>query len=282
MRPPRPDDTETLALQKAFLEDLNGRRPRNDADRALAFRRPPRGRVGDRWHVYAHGYVARVEEAMGLEYAGVRRILGADAFADLIARYLAVFPPRSWDLARAGDRLPGFLELDRLAGELPFLADLATLERAVSRAFVAADAEPLSWEDLVARGPEGTSGLRLSLLPGVTLLRSAWPLHALWVCRLEDDDDAVSVPVEDEPSRVLVYRRDGRVRVDPVSELQAALVEAASCGDATLEELAELAGAADAGELVAAFRALVEREVFVLRRSTGWTGALEFPKEAFS
>jgi hypothetical protein len=60
------------------------------------------------------------------------------------------------------------------------------------------------------------------------------------------------------------------------------MVEAASCGDATLAELHELAGAADADGFVEAFRALVEREVFVLRRSTGWTGALEFPKEAFS
>jgi hypothetical protein len=81
---------------------------------------------------------------------------------------------------------------------------------------------------------------------------------------------------------VLVYRREGHVRVQPVSELEAALVEAASCGDATLSELQELAGATDPEPVVLAFRALVERDVFVLRRSTGWTGALEFPKEAFS
>ena len=282
MRRPPPDDAETLAIQEAFLDDLNGRRPRGDAQRAVAFRRPPRGSVADRWHVYAHGYVARVEEAMGLEFAAIRRIVGADAFAALVARYLDVFPPRSWDLANAGDRLPGFLDLDRATAELPFLPDLATLERAISRAFVAADGDPISWEGLAARGADEVAALRLALLPGVSVLRSPWPLHALWACRLEDDDDSVSVPVEGLPARVLVYRRDGRVRVEPVSELEAALVEAASCGDATLEELRELAGAADDDLLVQAFRALVEREVFVLKRSTGWTGALEFPKEAFS
>jgi hypothetical protein len=270
VRRPRPDDAETLALQQAFLDDLNGRRPRSNAERDLAFRRPPRGSSAGRWHVYAHGYVARIEEAMGLEHAATRRILGADAFADLVTRYVGVFPPRSWDLANAGDRLPGFLELDSLTAELPFLPDLATLERAVAHAFVAADGDALSWEALARRGADEVSTLRLALMPGVRVLRSPWPLHALWACRLEEGDDAVSVPIEGLPARVLV------------SELEASLVEAASCGDATLEELRELAGAGDEASLVEAFRALVEREVFVLKRSTGWTGALVLPKEAFS
>jgi len=282
MRRPRPEDGETRTIEQEFLDDLNGRRPRADAQREAAFRRPRRGSVADRWHVYAHGYVARIVEAMRLEYAATRRILGEEAFADLVERYVAVFPPRAYDLAHAGDRLPVFLELDRLSIELPFLADLAKLERAIAAAFVAADGEPLSWAGLAAREPDEVAALRLGLLPGATVLRSPWPLNALWACRFQEDDDAVSVPVEGQPSRVLVYRREGHVRVQPVSELEAALVEAASCGDATLSELQELAGAADPELVVLAFRALVEREVFVLRRSTGWTGALEFSKEAFS
>ena len=278
----RPDETATRAMQRELLEDLIGRRPRSDRQRDGAFRRPPRGSVADRWHVYAHGYLARIDEAMGLEYAAIRRILGPGAFSDLVERYVGVFPSRSWDLARVGERLPGFLELDRLSIELPFLPDLATLEQAVSRAFVAADAEPLAWTDLAAREPEEVASLRLALLPGVALVRSVWPLHALWTCRLEEDDAAVSIRIEGNASRVLVYRRGGRVRVAPVDGLEAALVEAASCGDATLADLQELAGAEDPDRLVAAFRALVEREVFVLSRSAGWTGALELSKEVDS
>ncbi len=44
---------------------------------------------------------------------------------------------------------------------------------------------------------------------------------------------------------MLVFRRDGRVRVERVSEAEAQLVEAASCGDVTLTDLPELTGAAD-------------------------------------
>ena len=280
MRRTRPDGSELALLQREFLDDLTGRKTRTHAERRRTFRRPPRGGVEDRWHVYAHGYVARIAEAASLEYAAIRRILGPEAFEAMLERYLAVFPPRSFDLGRVGDRLPAFLEFDRLTAELPFLPDLARLERSIAESFVAADGEPVRWEALRGRPVEALLGLRFGLLPGVALVRSDWPLDALWACRFEENDDAVSIALEGRPSNVLVFRRDGRVRVEAVSEEEARLVEAASCGDATLEELQALSGAGDdAARVVEGFRALAERDVFVIKRSTGWTGALEFPKE---
>lgn len=283
MRRPRPDASELRLAQESFLDDLTGRRPRSDVDRVAVFRRPRRGTVADRWHVYAHGYMARIVDAVGLEHAAVRRILGEEAFEALLRRYLTVFPPRSFDLARVGDRLAAFLEFDRATVDLPFLPDLARLERTIAESFVAADGSPASWEQLRRHSPEELLALRFGLLPGVALVRSAWPLDELWACRFEADDAAVSIALERRAASVLVFRRDGRVRVERLSDAEAALVEAASCGDATLPDLQELAGATDdaAGlaRLVEAFRALAERDVFVIQRSAGWTGALEIPKE---
>jgi Putative DNA-binding domain len=286
VRRPRPEDPALPETQKSFLDDLTGRRPRTDGERAAAFRRPRRGSVSARWHVYAHGYLSRIVEALGLEYAAIRRILGDDAFEALVERFLGVFPPRSFDLSRAGDRLSAFLEFDRLSVDLPFLPDLARLERTLSVAFVAADGDPASWEELRGRTPEELLELRLGLLPGVALVRSSWPLDELWACRFEEDDEAVSVALEGRPADVLIFRRDGRVRVERVGGMEALLIEAASVGGATLTELQELTGAgADAAGLarfVEAFRGLAERDVFVIQRSTGWTGALELLEEEFS
>ncbi len=286
MRRPRPDAPEMHEMQASFLDDLTGRRPRTSGERAVAFRRPRRGSVSERWHVYTHGYVARLVEVLGLEYAAIRRILGEKAFEALVERYLGVFPPRSFDLSRAGDRLPGFLEFDRQTVDLPFLPDLARLERTLSAAFVAADGEPVRWDDLRVRTPEEILAIRFGLLPGTALVRSSWPLDELWACRFEEDDDAVSVSLAGPPAAVLVFRRDGRVRVERVGEMEAALVEAASCGDVTLGELQPLSGAGETSESLArfvdAFRKLAERDVFVIQRSTGWTGALELLEEEFS
>jgi Putative DNA-binding domain len=286
MRRTQPDEPDLRELQSVFLDDLTGRRWRTESERKSAFRSPRRGTTSDRWHVYAHGYLARIVEVLGLEYAAIRRILGDDAFEALVERYLEVFPPRSFDLARAGDRLPVFLEFDRLTVDLPFLADLARLEHTIAVSFVAADGEPAGWDALRNRSLENLLALRFGLLPGIALVRSRWPLDELWACRFEGDDDAISVALEGRPVNVLVFRRDGRVRVEGVGEAEALLLEAASCGDATLADLRELTGAgADAAGLerfVEAFRALAERNVFVIQRSTGWTGALEALKEEFS
>lgn len=281
MRAARPEATRRL--QRELLGDLMGFQPRTPAEREAAFRKPRRGTVADRWHVYAHGYAARLTEALGLEHAAIARILGPEAFAALVHRYAAVFPPRSFDLANAGDRLARFLEFDSATQDLPFLPDLARLERAVAECFTAADAEPIAWSDLRALDAERVAALRLGLAPGVALLTSAWPLEQLWRARLEEDDDAVSIPLEGRPSRLLVFRREGRVSVAIVSEVEASLVEGAAPGGLTLAELQDLSGSPDEPESVAglldAFCRLVERGVFVHNRSTGWTGALEIPKE---
>ena len=213
----------------------------------------------------------------------MRRILGEAAFGRLVERYLGVFPPRSFDLGHAGDRLARFLEFDALTRELPFLPDLARLERRVAEAFVAADAPPLTWSELRALSPERAASLPLALAPGAALVRSDWPLDDLWRCRTESDDAAVEIPVEGRPRNVLVFRRGSSVRCEGVDETSARLVEAAAFGDATLDDLLELA-APDAdqaaiGSLLAAFRELVLREVFVIRRHTGSTGVIEIEGE---
>jgi hypothetical protein len=73
------------------------------------------------------------------------------------------------------------------------------------------------------------------------------------------------------------------VRVEAVDETAARLVEAAGFGDATLDDLRELvAPGADEGEmeeLLDAFRELVSRGVFVIRRHTGSTGVIEIEGE---
>ncbi len=283
---PQLEAIATRQTQREFLDDVLGRRTRSEAARESAFRRPRAGSVADRWHIYAHGYTARIVEALEQEYTAVRRIVGPEAFAALVERYLGVFPPRSFDLGRAGDRMARFLEFDRLSAELPFLPDLARLERTISESFTAADARPLSWADLQAKSADDVAALRMGLAPGVALVRSAWPLEALWRCRHEDRDEAISIPVEDRASSVLVARRDGRVFVETISEGEATILEAASAGGVTLPDLHGLSGAPETARgvarLIGTFRRLIARGVFVRTRSTGWTGALEILKEDIS
>ncbi|HKC25584.1 MAG TPA: hypothetical protein VKF32_12620, partial [Thermoanaerobaculia bacterium] len=81
-------------------------------------------------------------------------------------------PPRSHDLRQAGSGLARWLGSDPLALELPFLPDLAALERALVEAFVARDPESVSWAELRSMSAETVSALRLAPHEGAAVVRS--------------------------------------------------------------------------------------------------------------
>jgi hypothetical protein len=220
---------------------------------------PPQGTIEARWHVYADGYVARIAEAIENDYPALNRVLGARALRSLTARYLARFPPRSHDLGRVGDRLPGFLEGDSLTQELPFLPDLARLEWTVAEAFVAADGNDLRWDDLARLGPEAVAELPLQLRPGAGRVRSAWPIYDIWTVR-ERPAPEIEVALEGRPCSVLVSRRGLDVICRPLGPVEDRVLNLAVHGGrmaGLVDETEETASA-----LVAAFRALVEDAVF--------------------
>ncbi len=249
--------------EDAFLMDLLTLRERTPKERANAFRRLPLGSVEDRWHIYAHGYFARITDALAGEYPAVQRILGEDAFAALACRYLAACPPRSFDLAHAGDSLPRFLRTDAGLSGLPFLADLATLERRLAEAFVAADATPIAWSELRAMPAETVADLPLRLLPGTAFVRSKWPLYELWKARHSADEEVFIELDRVGLSTVLVYRRGLVVRCERIGEREADVLAAASLGDTTLDELAARMGpSADSQGLLLTFKKLVEQGLF--------------------
>lgn len=254
------------SLQQAFLLDLTGGEPREPSRRAEVFKAPPWGTLEDRWHVYAHGYVARIDEALGNDYRAVRRIVGRDAFSALVERYLSACPPRSYDLAHAGDRLAPFLEGDVLAESLPFLPDLARLEWSMVEAFVARDRRPLSRQDLERMGSPAAAEIRLALHPSVSLIRSAWPLCDLWELWKLSDDDEVSLQVEGRPCLALVHRHLFRVTSVALEEEAARLVEAARAG-VKLSDFWSFSGSAlddkSVRRLLESFARLVDRGVFV-------------------
>ena len=276
-----PAELSLHAAESLLLGDVTGSAPLCEKGRNVLVAAPPAGTREERLAVYSHGYVARLTEALEGDYPALRRILGAGAFAALSRRYLTACPPRSYDLGHAGDRLPRFLDSDPLVGELPFLHDLAALERALAAAFVAEDVVPFRLADIARLPSETLPDLLLAPAPGVELLRSRWPLLSLLACKDVEDDADVSVPLEGSPTIVLVYRHGFAALCDEVDEDEAAIVDAACWGGVTLAELQSRAerhaGEEGAARLAGAFRRLAVRGVFTAQFTntrTGDTGSL--------
>ncbi|HEV8268999.1 MAG TPA: putative DNA-binding domain-containing protein, partial [Thermoanaerobaculia bacterium] len=208
---------------------------------------------------------ARLLEVLEAEYPAVRFVLGAEAFGSLASRHLATFPPSTFDLAHVGRHLPAYIAADPLAEDLPFLPDLATLERAVSEAFVAADSEPVRLERVLALGARAAGEVSVRLSPGTALVRSIWPIHQVWKARLWNPED-VGVELEAGKEALLVHRPGERVLVTKVDEETARLVDTFRDGRSIADALDGLIdparpARAEIARLVAAFRRLVDIQV---------------------
>jgi hypothetical protein len=247
------------ALQRAFLRGVLAGQESVPEEFGRLLRTPPAGSIDARWHVYAHGFLARLVEAIENDYPALSKVLGGGPLRSLTARYVSRFPPRSYDLDRFGDRLAAFLETDALTGDLPFLPDLARLEWAVAEAFVAPDVPEVRWADLALLGTEAATEAPLALRPGAALVSSMWPILEIWSCR-DQPTEAIDVPISRAARTVLVSRHGLEIVCRPASSLEVLLFRATESGVRLAEVLDDDAERVE--ELVRAFRGLVDDGVF--------------------
>jgi hypothetical protein len=212
-----------LALARRIL---GGDAPELDAWIAV-----PRGvDAAERLSAYTNGYPARIEESLREMYPALLHILGDRTFAELAERYLPHVPADEPNLNFVGSALPGFMAQDLLTRDLPFLPDLARLEWAVNDCFHAHLADPFDATACADWTPEGWSRVCIDFQPGVALVRSPWPVHALRECRHVARED-VDVDLVDRPENVLVHRADLEVVTRAVEDAEAEALDRLLAGE---------------------------------------------------
>jgi uncharacterized protein (UPF0276 family) len=125
------------------------------------------------------------ETVLGHAYHTVAAVLGPAAFATLARAFWQAHGPTEGDLARWGAGLGAFMAGQPQLHDHAYLADLAALEWALWEAEPAADIQVClsSLSQLQTASP---AALRLVLAPGSALLRSPWPVYALWRAHQSD------------------------------------------------------------------------------------------------
>lgn len=196
-------------------------------------------------------------------------ILGRRCFRRLGSRYLDEWPSRSGDLNLYGEGFPTFIarrvRSDEQLASLPYLPDLARLERDWHSAYYARDEAPFDMEAFArASAGEAAAGIRFRLAADLRLLRSDYPIREIWL-RHREGGDTGSVPAGEEER--LVVRRDGFAAVvEPVSAAVFDLLAAVARGDG-LGEMAS--GAVDIEPLPALI-------------ASGWIAGFVAPAEPLS
>lgn len=211
----------------------------------------------ERFAIYRNNVVHGLSRALAAGFPAVESIVGAEFFAAMAAIYVRVSPPASPVLLDYGATLPDFLTRFEPLAELPYLADVARLELAYTRAFHAADAAALPTHRLNDIAAARIGGLRMALHPSVQILRSAYPTADIWA--MNTGRMPLDQIVDWAPQDVLLLRPQYDVTVVVLAPGEAEFLLRLQAGMA----LGEAAAAAmqDAGnfDLAAALAALFTR-----------------------
>ncbi|QPF90379.1 HvfC/BufC N-terminal domain-containing protein [Bradyrhizobium commune] len=179
---PEPDTGFAAAFAPALLD------PAREAPSAVTGRngRP----AGRRYDVYRNNVTVSLIEALAAIYPAVQRITGADFFRAMARFHVRSDPPTSPLLFDYGRDFPAFIEAYEHARPLPWLADVARIERAWLDAYHAADATPLSPAQLGAIAPERLANLVFTPHPAARVVRS--PFAAVTIFAANRDSAPVA------------------------------------------------------------------------------------------
>ncbi len=140
---------------------------------------PGGGEAGKRLDVYRNNVASGLIAALEAGFPVVARLLG-DRFAPLAAEFARAHPPSSPVMQAYGDLLPDHLAAHEIVAAVGYLPDVARLELALRQAYHARDAVPVDPARLAALPAARLATLRLTLAPAVRLVRSPWPILAIW------------------------------------------------------------------------------------------------------
>src|SRR5262245_18562625 len=148
----------------------------------------------ERFAVYRNNRMVGLLEALEARFPATRKIVDEEFFKSAARRYIAGEPPSSPIMMFYGEAFPSFLAKFEPARSVPYLADVAKLEAARTRAYHAADAKPLTREALASAAPDDLAEARFTLHPSLEIVPSSYPIVTIYAM---NSGEMELVPVTD-------------------------------------------------------------------------------------
>ena len=216
------------ARQRAMLEAIFG-----DAE--------PRAPLA----VYRRNVLANLRGALAATYPVVARLVGPAFFGEAARRFALQSPSTSGDLHEYGAQFAAFLARYEHARSQPYLADVARLEWACHRSLHAPEAGAFDFLALADVPPESYGAIRFSVSPSLHMVRSRYPIAAIWHANQPQRDGTPERRRGAE--RVLVWRDQSGVRVRSVDEATWRFLAALAAARTLEAAVDEARGLADLG-----------------------------------
>ncbi|MFJ2713277.1 DUF2063 domain-containing protein [Pseudomonas sp. NPDC087346] len=140
-----------------------------------------------RFAVYRNNVHSSLINALTDSYPVVAQLVGSEFFRSMAQIYVQNCPPTSPLINDYGQDLAEFIAGFEPAASVPYLADIARLERWRVNAYHASDVRPLSHEQIAAMlSANAPHELHIGLHPSLALLNSPFAVVAIWAAHQQE------------------------------------------------------------------------------------------------
>ena len=141
----------------------------------------PNGKAaGKRYNVYRNNVTVSLIDALAAAFPATQRITGAEFFRAMARFHVRATPPTSPLLFDYGRDFADFIQGYEYAQSMPWLADVARIERVWLDAYHAADAPPLAPSSLACIPADKLVATVLTPHPATRVLRSRFPAVSIF------------------------------------------------------------------------------------------------------
>lgn len=152
----------------------------------------PNGKAaGKRYNVYRNNVTVSLINALKAAFPATQRITGAEFFRAMARFHVRATPPTSPLLFEYGHDFPDFIERYEYAQSLPWLADVARIERAWLDAYHADDKEPLTPQELASIPPENLADTIFTPHPATRIVCSRFPAVSIFAANRNDGPGSI-------------------------------------------------------------------------------------------
>lgn len=172
---------------------------------------PGGAEAAQRFNIHRNNVVVSLIDALASTYPVVQQLVGEPFFRAMAQVYATRHPPASPVLVHYGATFPAFIAAFAPAQGVPYLASVAELEWLRLQATHAADANPLTLQDimgLLAALPDQDSLQRLCcrLHPSLRVLHARHAAVSLWMAHQTDHEPELAHIDTHSPESAWVFR----------------------------------------------------------------------------
>lgn len=180
------------------------------------------GEAEGRLQIYRNNIFITLTETLRLVYPYVEKIVGADFFDAVAARYIQRH-------VSCIDQFPDFLATFPETISLPYLTEIAQLEWTCYQVFHAPDDTPLfDFTALKNITERQYAEIKFHLHPAVRVMTFQYPVYRIWqLCRQENNSDE-TIDLAEGGVDLLIRRRDYEVDFHVLSKSEFVLLHALS------------------------------------------------------